>query len=56
MTTREQVKEINRLRPKFVVVCGDLINAFPSDPGSQFTLFRIPALNNTFLQWDEPRI
>ena len=53
MRQPRQVKEINRLRPKFVVVCGDLIDAMPSAPGSPVTLIAIIALDITFLKWDE---
>jgi len=29
------VEELNRLRPRFVVVCGDLVHAFPNEPALQ---------------------
>jgi hypothetical protein len=32
---RRAVSEINRLRPAFAIVCGDLINEFPSDEGAE---------------------
>ena len=32
---RRAVAEINRLRPAFAIVCGDLINEFPGDDGAE---------------------
>jgi serine/threonine-protein phosphatase CPPED1 len=29
------IAHINRLRPRFVIVCGDLVNAYPAGPTSK---------------------
>lgn len=40
---KESVKHINRLKPAFVIICGDLIDAFPdkiNEKNEQLIIFK----------------